>query len=103
MARSAHAQIAATARHPNQAPECIQQTDLTTSVKHAAFLYSRPSRPPSQSVLPLRPRTSATPERFRVRCSRQTSDIPNSSVYPPVCTARMEGGKKIKLLVSGQK
>src|SRR5271154_7486719 len=83
MARSAHAQIAATARHPNQAPECIQQTDLTTWVKHAAFLYSRPSRPPSQSVLPLRPRTRATPEQFQVRCSRQTSDIPSGLIGVP--------------------
>src|SRR5260370_1457249 len=83
MARSAHAQIAATAVHPNQVPECIQQTDPSTSVKHATFLYSRPLRPPSQSVLPLRPGTRATRERFRVRCSRQTPDIQSGLIGPP--------------------
>src|SRR5215469_16948515 len=83
MARSAHAQIAATVGHPNQVPECIQPTDPSAWVKHATFLYSRPSRPPSQSVSLLRPRTGATPEHFRVRCSRQTLDIPNGSIEVP--------------------
>src|SRR6516162_3763060 len=83
MARSAHEQIATTAGHRNPVPECIQPKDPSTWVKHAAFPYSRPSHPPSQTVLPLRPRTRATPEHFRVRCSRQTSDIPSELIGAP--------------------
>src|SRR3974377_490319 len=83
MARSAHAQIAATAGPPNQVLECIQPTDPSTWVKHAAFLYSRPSRPPSQSVLPLRPRTRATPKPFRARCTRKTPDTPGGLIGAP--------------------
>src|SRR6516165_5450285 len=83
MARSVPAPIAATAGHRKQVPESIQPTDPSTWVKHAAFLYSRPSRPPSQSVSPLLPQTRATPEHFRVRCSRQTSDIPSGLIGAP--------------------
>src|SRR5271155_877717 len=83
MAHSVRAQIAPMAGHPNQAPECIQPTDPTTLVKHAAFLCSRLSRPPSQSELQLRPRTPATPEHLLVRCNRQPSDIPSGLTAAP--------------------
>src|SRR5271170_5257057 len=83
MAHSVRAQIAPTAGHPNQAPECIQPTDPTTWAKHAAFLYSRPSRPPSQAELPLQPEMRATPEHFPARYSRRTSDIPSGLTAAP--------------------
>src|SRR5580704_2381252 len=83
MAHSVRAQIVPTAGHLNQAPEYIQPTNPTTLVKHAAFLYSRPSRPSSQSELPLQPEMPASPEHFPARYSRRTLGIPSGLTAAP--------------------